>query len=74
MTRMILSLEEQDKAWLEKQASTRGVSMAEVVRVAIRSQRKKEEEPLADLLAGTRGIWRNGDGLRYQRRIRSEWR
>jgi hypothetical protein len=48
--------------------------MAEVVRTAIRGQRKKQEEPLEKLLSKTSGIWRNGDGLKYQRRIRSEWK
>ena len=74
MTRMILSLEDQDKSWLERQAAQQGVSMAEVVRSAIRSQRKNEEEPLEKLLAKTRGVWRSGDGLRYQRRVRTEWK
>ena len=74
MTRIILSLEEQDKAWLEQQAAEQGVSMAAVIRSALRSQRKKSEPSLEALLAETRGTWKSGDGLKYQRRVRGEWR
>jgi hypothetical protein len=77
MTRMILSIEPQDKAWLERSAKEKGVSMSECVREAIRRARNAEEgsrqESMDKLLAATSGTWRNGDGLRYQRRLRREW-
>ena len=77
MTRMILSIEPQDKAWLERRAKEKGVSMSECVREAIRRARKAEQgsrrEEIEKALAATSGIWRNGDGLRYQRRLRREW-
>ncbi|MEP7354648.1 MAG: CopG family transcriptional regulator [Acidobacteriota bacterium] len=73
MTRMILSLEEQDKAWLERQAKSLNVSMAEVVRVAVRRMRDAEDKSMAEVLKATRGIWKNGDGLKYQQKLRSEW-
>lgn len=74
MTRMILSLDEQDKSWLERQAFERGVSMAELVRAAIHAQRQKDDDSLDKLLAKTSGTWRSGDGLQYQRRSRAEWK
>lgn len=74
MTRMILSLDDQDKAWLERKASEQGVSMASVVREAVQALKSKEEPSLKDLLEETRGVWKSGDGLRYQRRIRADWK
>lgn len=74
MTRMILSLEDQDKSWLERKAREEGVSMAEIVRQAVRRMQHAEEESLDQVLAATRGLWRKGDGLRYQRAVRREWK
>ncbi len=74
MTRMILSLEDRDKSWLERKSAEMGVSMAEVVRLAVRRMRHAEDESLEKLLESTRGVWRRGDGLRYQRKVRGEWK
>lgn len=74
MTRMLISLEENDKLWLEQRAQETGVPMSEVVRRAIRQAQETEQKPMKELLASTKGLWRHGDGLRYQRRIRKEWR
>lgn len=74
MTRMLISLEENDRRWLEQTAQQAGVPMSEVVRRAIRQAQQDGQKPLKDLLATTKGLWRRGDGLRYQRRIRKDWR
>jgi len=74
MTRMLVSLEESDRRWLEQAAQEAGVPMSEVVRRAIRQAQEDGQKPLKDLLALTKGLWRRGDGLRYQRRIRKDWR
>lgn len=74
MTRMLISLEESDRHWLEQRALETGVPMSEVVRQAIRRDQESGQKPMKDLLASTKGIWRRGDGLRYQRRLRKEWR
>ncbi|HEV1285479.1 MAG TPA: hypothetical protein VNU44_09215 [Bryobacteraceae bacterium] len=71
---MLISLEENDRIWLEQQARQTGVPMSEVVRQAIRRAQESGQKPMKDLLASTKGIWRQGDGLRYQRRVRKEWR
>jgi hypothetical protein len=71
---MLISLEENDRRWLEQTAQEAGVPMSEVVRRAIRQAQEDGQKPLKDLLASTKGLWRRGDGLRYQRRIRKEWR
>jgi len=74
MTRMLISLEENDRLWLRQKAKETGVPMSEVVRQAIRRAQESEQKPMKDLLASTYGRWRTGDGLRYQRRVRKEWR
>jgi hypothetical protein len=38
-----------------------------------RDEKKREALPLSDLLKQTSGIWKGGDGLSYQRRLRKEW-
>ena len=74
MIRTIISLEPADKAWLERKAREDGVPETEVVRRALRSLRRQEEASFEDLLKQSRGIWKKGDGLAYQRRLRREWR
>ena len=74
MTRMLISLDEDDKRWLEQKAQERGVPMSEVVRMALHQVQEAEQKPMKELLASTMGLWRHGDGLRYQRRVRKEWR
>jgi len=74
MTRTIISLEPEEKEWLERTAQAQGVSMARLIREAIRRLHQQEDVSLDDLLNQTRGLWRQGDGLAYQRRLRKEWR
>jgi len=62
-------LHPEDKAWLERQAEQGGQSMAELVREAVRRMRRQQEASFEELLEQTRGIWRRGDGLSYQRRV-----
>lgn len=73
MSRTIISLEDTDKAWLDEEAERTGKPMTEVVRIAIRFLRDDRERVLHDLLDETSGTWREGDGLAYQQRVRSEW-
>ena len=76
MIRTVVSLEDEDKAWLDRKAEENQVSMAEVVRQAVRRYREesdREAQPLRQLLQATSGIWKGEDGLAYQRRIRREW-
>ena len=74
MTRTIISLDPQDKKWLSHKAQRDGVPMTQLVREAIRRMRQQEEVVFEDLLKQTSGLWRKGDGLAYQRRLRKEWR
>lgn len=74
MTRMIVSLTETEKFWLQRRSRETGESMAQVLRRGIRRLQEDEEESLHDALTATRGLWRKGDGLRYQQAIRGEWK
>lgn len=74
MIRTIISLDAEDKSWLDRRAEKTGVPMTQVVREAIRRMRHEEDESFDALLERTRGNWRHGDGLAYQRRLRRQWR
>lgn len=73
MTRTIISLEEPDKQWLDTKASQLGLPTTELVRRFVIRMRLEEEVTYARLLDDTKGIWREGDGLEYQNRLREEW-
>lgn len=77
MIRTVISLDNREKKWLDKQAHLRHVPMTEIVREALRYYRNKVEEekqPSVDeMLAQTAGIWNKGDGLAYQTKLRDEW-
>ncbi len=74
MVRTIISLDPADKAWLDEQSRRTGRPVTELVRSAIREMRESEERSFDELLASTKGLWKAGDGLKYQRRLRREWR
>ncbi len=77
MSRTIVSLPDEDKTWLARQASAQRVPMSELVRRAVREYRERhgngQSRRLSELLESTRGSWKHGDGLRYQSNTRKEW-
>jgi len=76
MVRTVVSLEEKDKRWLDERAETEGVPMTEIVRRAVRllrEQSRRQRPGLDDLLRKTAGIWKLGDGLKYQEKMRRGW-
>jgi hypothetical protein len=76
MIRTVISLTEDDKAWLDRRAREEGVTMTEVVRRSVgfyRSVCDPGDIDFLSLLRGTAGTWKNGDALEYQRRMRREW-
>jgi hypothetical protein len=44
-----------------------------IIRMSIRYMRMDKERSFENLLNQTSGTWREGDGLAYQERLRSEW-
>ena len=77
MPRTIISLSDEDKAWLDLRSRAERVPMTEIVRRAVREYRERYDADgssrLKELLRRTRGCWTHGDGLRYQDAVRDEW-
>ncbi|TVS14267.1 MAG: CopG family transcriptional regulator [Wenzhouxiangella sp.] len=77
MTRTIINLREADKRWLDREAKRRRVPMTRLVGEAVSEYRMRQEAQdrpgLETLLTETRGLWRQGDGLAWQERLRNEW-
>ena len=78
MIRTLISLDEEDKRWLDRKAKEDGMTMAQLVRIAVQRYREQCEREAAapsleDLLQRTSGLWKGGDGLAAQLRLRDEW-
>ena len=76
MIRTVISLDPEDKQWLDRKAKENHVTMTELVRVAVRQYRRREERdtpPFDELLSKTSGMWKREDGLVYQQRVRDDW-
>ena len=76
MIRTIISLDPEDKRWLERKSKETKKPIAVIVRQAIRRMRAEDEAAtpsLDTLLEQTKGIWQREDGLTYQQAIRGEW-
>lgn len=77
MTRTLVNIDDDDKRWLDLEARSRGVPMTRLVGEAVHEYRVRQEaadRPGMDrVLADTRGLWRQGDGLEWQQRLRGEW-
>ena len=72
--RTIITISEEDKQWLEHYSSLHRVSMAEAIRQGIRKLKEAElMENYQTIVKNTRGLWKKGDGLAYQKKIRTEW-
>ena len=72
--RTIITLPQEDKEWLEGYSKAHKVSVAKAIRKGI--EKLKETDGLQTyraLVEKTRGVWKRGDGLRYQVNMRSEW-
>lgn len=77
MPKTLVNLDPDDKAWLDQEARRRKLPMTELVRQAVHSYRQREQSlarpALDEVLARTAGLWRQGDGLAWQQRLRGEW-
>ncbi len=76
MVRTVISLDDDDKRWLDERAKREGVAMTELVRRAIallRERDRRDDPSWTEILDRTRGLWKKGDGLKYQERLRREW-
>lgn len=76
MVRTVISLPEDDKAWLDARAKREGKPMTALVREAVallRAKKKPSEMSWEEALEATRGTWTEGDGLEWQLKLRAEW-
>lgn len=77
MIRTVISLDENEKAWLDRVSKTQKVSLAELIRIAIKeyhqSNRNLDRSDFDQILEKTKGIWSEEEGLIYQDKIRDEW-
>lgn len=73
-SRTIISIPEETKVWLEDYRKANAISLAEAIRRGINYLRKEEKpDTLQSILNRTSGLWKKGDGLQYQMKLRSEW-
>ncbi|MCC6563126.1 MAG: ribbon-helix-helix protein, CopG family [Xanthomonadales bacterium] len=77
MAKTLINLDPDDKAWLDREAKRQRLPMTELVRRAVQGYRLREQSrrkpSLQTALERTAGLWKQGDGLRWQRRLRDEW-
>jgi hypothetical protein len=69
----MISLPEEERAWVERRAKEEGVSVDEIFRRAIerlRNQSEYQALPTRELVARTAGIRAGEDGLTLQKRLR----
>lgn len=72
--RIIVTITDKDKLWLEGYSKVHKISVAEAIRQGIGELKKAQQRQTYErLVEKTSGIWQRGDGLEYQREIRSEW-
>lgn len=72
--RTIITLSEEDKKWLESYSRLHHMSVAEAIRRGIKKLKAAEFlENYQTLVLNSKGLWKKGDGLTYQRQIRTEW-
>ena len=73
--RTIVTVSDEEKLWLENYSRTLGISMAEAIRRGIARLKVQEgKSTYQRIVKDSKGIWRKGNGLEYQKKLRSEWR
>ena len=75
--RVLINLDAGDKAWLEREAGIRNLSVIELVRHAVHDYPlrclSRAQPDLQAALSHTAGIWKHCDGLSHQQFLREEW-
>ncbi len=71
--RTIITLSDKERRWLTNYSKTHGVSVAEGVRRGVACLKASQSpDSYRTLVHRTQGIWRKGDGVKYQERLRSD--
>jgi hypothetical protein len=72
--RIIITIPDEDKLWLDRYAKVHKISVAEAVRQGINLLKKREwQKDYRRLVESTRGLWKKGNGLEYQQEVCREW-
>jgi hypothetical protein len=72
--RTMITISDDDKAWLKTYCRPHNVSMVEAIRRSISCLKTKEaKDTYKAIVNKTRGSWQKEDGLQYQDQMRYEW-
>jgi hypothetical protein len=72
--RIIITISDEDKLWLDGYAKVHKISVPEAIRQAVGLLKKgQRQKTYQKLLKSTCGIWKKGDRLAYQQEMRGEW-
>ncbi len=73
--RTIITISDTEKRWLMSYTKTHKISMAEAIRRGIACLKASQSSAsYLKIVNDTKGIWSKGDGLKFQERLRSEWK
>ncbi len=73
--RTIITISDMEKRWLMSYTKTHKISMAEAIRRGITCLKASHSaSSYLKIVNDTKGIWSKGDGLKFQGRLRSEWK
>ena len=78
MVRTIITIDEEEKRWLESYSKIHRQSLAETIRCAVNEFKKrkaKDKGHYLKVLDASFGIWKNRkiDSVEYQRKLRAQW-
>jgi len=72
--RIIITIPQEDKLWLDGYAKECKISLAQAVRQGIGLLKKRQRQnTYQKMVEITCGIWKKGEGLAYQQEMRGEW-
>jgi hypothetical protein len=72
--RIIITIPDEDKLWLDGYARERKISVAEAVSQGIGLLKKRQRQNIYQKMVEiTGGIWKKGNGLAYQQEMRGDW-
>ncbi len=72
--RISVIISDEDKLWLDWYTGVQKISVGEAVRQGIRQlKRDQRQKTYQRLINITFGIWRQENGLAYQKKVRETW-
>jgi hypothetical protein len=72
--RIVITIADEDKNWLDGYAKVHKISVAEAIRQGVNQLKQgQRQKTYQKLLKSTYGIWRKGSGLAHQQKMRVEW-